>query len=76
MRTSRTTATKLLSRETAPFAGRPAVRFKLHHVRGGFFVEGVMLLAKGRLYQLAVQFTSESSLPNRQRFFASFQVLE
>ena len=67
---------ELLSRETTRFAGYPAVRFKLHYVPGGDFVEGILLFAKGRLYQLAVHFTSESSTENRERFFNSFQVLD
>lgn len=67
---------ELLDKETTPFAGHPAVRFKLHYVRGGYFVEGILLLAKERRYQLAVQYTSESSAPNRETFFQSFQALE
>ena len=55
------TRVELLGKETIRFQDCPAVRFKLHDVPGGYFVEGILLLAKGRRYQLAVQFTSESS---------------
>ena len=67
---------RLLSKESTSFAGCPAVRFKLHNVAGGYFVEGIFLLAKGRRYQLAVQFTSETSAPNREQFFNSFRLLD
>ena len=64
------------STETTRFAGYPAIRFKLRYTRGGYFVEGILLLAKGRRYQLAVDYTSDTSAQDRQRFFNSFQVLD
>ena len=67
---------ELLHKDTTRFAGYPAVRFKAHYVRGGYFVEGVLLLAKERRYQLAVQFTSDASAQNREQFFNSFRVLD
>ena len=67
---------ELLDQESTRFAGYPAVRFKLRDVKRGFSVEGLLLLAKGRRYQLAVEFTSESSAPQREHFFNSFQVLD
>jgi hypothetical protein len=67
---------ELLHRESTRFAGYPAVRFKLYHVRGGYFVEGILLLVQRRRYQLAVQFTGESSGPSREQFFNSFRVVE
>jgi hypothetical protein len=70
------TGVNLLSKESIRFAGFPAVRFKLHDVQKGIFVEGILLLAKERRYQLAVRFTSESSAQNREPFFNSFQVLD
>ena len=67
---------ELLHRELTPFAGFPAVHFKLHDVSKGIFVEGILLLVKERRYQLAFQYTSESSAPNGEQFFNSFEVLE
>ena len=72
----RATRVELLGKETIRFKDCPAVRFKLHDVSKGIFVEGILLLAKGRRYQLAVQYTGESSQPDREQFFNSFQVLE
>jgi hypothetical protein len=66
----------LLNKESTRFAGCPAIRFKLHYVRGGYFVEGILLLDKQRRYQLAVQFTNESSAQNCEPFFEKFQVLD
>jgi hypothetical protein len=54
----------------------PGIRFKVHNVSGGYFAEGLFLLVKERRYQLAVQYTSESSAPVREKFFSSFQVLD
>ena len=67
---------ELLSKEATRFAGYPAVRFKLHYMPGGVFVEGILLLAKQRRYQLAVHYTSESSAQDCEKFFHSFQVLD
>jgi hypothetical protein len=72
----RGTGVKLLSKEATPIAGYPAIRFKLRNVQGGFFAEGVLLLAKQRRYQLAVRYTSESSSQDHEKFFESFQVLK
>ena len=67
---------KLLSKETTHFAGYPAIRFKLHDVSKGIFVEGILLVAKQRRYQLTVNFINETSARDRETFFDSFQVLE
>ena len=56
---------ELLDKKTAQFAGYPAIRFKLHYLRGGIYVDGIFLLAKQRRYQLALQYTSESSAQDR-----------
>jgi len=66
----------LVSKEPTTFNGYPALHFTLHDVRAGFYVEGTLLLAKQRRYELAVQYTADSSAANRQRFFDSFRILD
>ena len=67
---------KLLGKEATRVAGYPAIHFRFQNSAEGFFVEGFLLLAKQRRYQLAAKYTNESSAPNREKFFKSFQVLD
>jgi hypothetical protein len=66
---------QLIDRRATTFAGRPAVQFKLHDVAGGFYVEGFLLRAGSRRYQLAVQYTDDSMSAARKQFFDSFEFL-
>ena len=70
------TKVDLLSKKSTRFADCPAVRFKLHDIKKGFYVEGILLLAGDRRYQLAVDYTSESSAKFCDQFFNSFQLVD